>query len=145
MMPYETYLNGRRSALFHVQVELKKVPDELPEKGYVFVEANVGRVFRTNGQLKIGDPVRFDVNVIHKNAPRHPGGAWYIDSDALACARFMEVFLNGTPPECPVALWQTRIIDAFSDLPQMELYQANSYSLYRAPWIWRVKAKLKIL
>jgi hypothetical protein len=118
-MPWETYLSARRSARYHVQVELEGAPAGLPDLGDVTVEGRVVRVFRTDGRLQVGDRVRFAVSVCRAGAKVPAGGAWWKPAEELAAARFLEAFLDGTPPDCAVALWQSQIVGAPSDVPQM--------------------------
>jgi hypothetical protein len=47
------------------------------------------------------------------------GGVLWTDADALAEAPFIEAFLLGTPPDLDVALYQARVIDAPSEVPQL--------------------------
>lgn len=123
MMPPETYLRARRSAPYHVQVELAEVPRELPEVGQVQVSARVVRVFRGSRRLRVGDGVGFEVSACRRGADIPTGGAWWTPAERLAEARFMEAFLEGTPPTCRVSLWQAQIIEAPSPRPQMGLWE----------------------
>lgn len=130
MMDPETYLAARRSARFHVQVELEKVPDNYPSFSDVPVTARVVRLFRHKWRwwhwpwrwrLEVGDRVSYAVSIVSEGDPIRPGGAFWTPYGALKNAKFMEVFLSGAPPKCSVAVWQCRIIDRPTDEPVMNL------------------------
>jgi hypothetical protein len=121
-MPLETYLRARRSAPLHVQVDVTEVPRELPALGVVRISARIARIFRGRHLLRLGDDVSFEISVCERMTDIPTGGTWWIQADALARAQFMEVFLDGTPPGCQVALWQSTIIDAPSARPRMGLW-----------------------
>lgn len=123
MMPLETYLRARRSAPYHVQVELVEAPRELPELGHVRISARVVRVFRGSSRLRAGDGVAFELSVCNRGAHAPPGGTWWTPAEKLAKARFMEVFLEGALPTCQVSLWQSQIVEVPSRRPQMGLWK----------------------
>lgn len=123
MMPLETYFRARRLAPLHVQVDVTEVPRELPVLGAVRISARVARIFRGRHLLRLGDEVSFEISVCKRMADIPTNGTWWIQAEALARAQFMEVFLEGTPPSCQVALWQSTIIDAPSARPRMGLWR----------------------
>ncbi|HVS36442.1 MAG TPA: hypothetical protein VMS17_12825 [Gemmataceae bacterium] len=83
-------------------------------------------MFRTDGRLQFGDRVRFAVSVLGEAVMPCPGGTLWTCHESLAAARFMEAFLDGTPPDCQVALWQTKIVDAPSDAPRIDVEAENT-------------------
>jgi hypothetical protein len=122
----ERYLEARHTARFHVQVEILAVagPDQTP--GDAAVTARVVRVFR--GDLAVGDEIRYAEAVIRpadweENFEQIPiGGTVWKEYDAVHRAKYAEAFLNGTPPDLELALWQSWLIDAPTDAPRMTGY-----------------------
>src|SRR5262249_29663461 len=55
-----------------------------------------------------------------------PGGVTWTDYARLVGARYMEVYLNGKPPDCSVALWQSTIIETACDTPALPCTPADS-------------------
>ena len=120
MLPASRYKEARRNAVYHVQVELIGPLPMIDTPGKVKVKAQVATVFRGSTSLKVGDQVTFEIAVTRKTD--HPdslpyGGQIWTDFDKLEAARFMEVFLNGEPPDCEVALWQSKLINSVTTSP----------------------------
>jgi hypothetical protein len=122
MLPPDVYLQARRSAAYHVQVELLNVPKEMPQLGRVRLSAKVVRAFRGGRQVRMGSRVSFEVSVCGPNADVPVGGTVWTDSGHLAAARFMEVFLDGNPPDLHIPLGESRIIDVPSRTPRMGVW-----------------------
>lgn len=123
MLPLSHYEQARRDAEFHVQVEIRHVQRNVATPGQARVDANVIRIFRGQHALKLGDAVRFVVSVLTGNESLDNvpiGGTIWTNYNNLPATRFLEVFLDGLPPECAVALWQLSIIDSLSDLPHFD-------------------------
>lgn len=120
MLPASKYRKARRNAAFHVQVELIGPLPVIDTPGNVKVKAQVATVFRGSNSLSAGDHVTFEVAVTRPTD--HPdslpyGGQIWTNFDKSEAARFMEVFLNGDPPDCEVALWQSKLIDSVTITP----------------------------
>jgi hypothetical protein len=67
--------------------------------------------------------VTFAVSVLTPDTPRKRipiGGTRWTDYAALRAAAYLEVFLDGQPPACKVALWQLAIIPAPTDRPTLK-------------------------
>jgi hypothetical protein len=80
--------------------------------GQAAVTAEVVRAFRGSEALRPGAVVTFAVSVLTPDTPRQRvprGGTRWTDYGALRAA-YLEVFLNGQPPACEVALWQLATI-----------------------------------
>ena len=99
MMPPAAYKEARFRARFHLQVEVV----DRGEDGSV--RARVKRVFRGHAEITRGDEVRFAVAVCRPGELVRPGEVFTRLADFNA-TRYMEVFLNGTPPACCVAASQ---------------------------------------
>ena len=114
---FEGRLMWRRSAPFHVQLELNKASyRELPS-GPTEVHGVVVRVFRTDGRLTAGDHVEFELWVCRSgNVPTGPA---FIYEEEFARAVYMEVYLAGTPPKCDLAGYEFCVLDAPSDRPML--------------------------
>jgi hypothetical protein len=76
-----------------------QTPTEVPLHGIVV------RVFRGGENLKVGSEVQFSVDVISKEDEYFLGDAKWQDKKVLENAKYMEVFLDGNPPQCKVARW----------------------------------------
>jgi hypothetical protein len=120
------YKNARIQARFHVQVELVSVPEIARTPSNVHVGARVIRVFRGAPDLRIGDLVEFELSVCRQDDDIADGGTSWTDSDALRRARFMEVYLNGEPPNTSMALGESRIIETPSEFPALPCTPADT-------------------
>lgn len=117
LMP-AAYRRARVWAAYHVQVEVETVSIE-STPGDALIRAHVRRVFRGRAALRADDLIHFSVAVYSEGDFIPCGGALWNNRPALERARFMEVFLNGRPPDCELALWQSTIIENLTDVPQM--------------------------
>ena len=123
MLPLSHYEQARRDAEFHVQVKIRHVQSNVATPGQARVDAEVIRIFRGQHALKLGDAVRFVVSVLtgNENFKDVPfGGTIWTNYNDLQAAKYLEVFLDGLPPECAVALWQLVIIDSPSALAHQD-------------------------
>ena len=120
VLPSSHYDQARHDAAFHVQVELIKLPTGADTPCTITVCARVVEVFRALKSINPGDTVRFGVDVNRRDDEIPAGGTIWIDYDNLSSARFMEVFLDGDPPDCQVALWNCQLIDSPSRKPKMK-------------------------
>jgi hypothetical protein len=123
MLQPEQYQNARRTAEFHGQVRILKV--EIPKRtpAHVLVQAEIVHTFRGPTTYAPGAFVRFRVSVLKGDEPldRIPiGGTIWKNLNDLVGAEFIEVFLNGEPPDCEVDLWQSAIISEPSSSPDLD-------------------------
>lgn len=117
VMPMPAYLEARLQARYHVQVELNRTPAIGQTPAYVPISGWVRRSFCRDGMLKLGDIVRFQVAVCRPGDPLPCGGELWMDVQDLAPARYLEVFLDGVPPECRVAGSGRCVIEKLTDAP----------------------------
>ena len=135
MLPPPAYIEARLLAKFHVQVEIEpSVVDATP--AYLPVRGRVRRVFR-GGSLEPGAELRFTVPVCRRGDEIMPGGDLWMYHEQFQGAKYMEVFLDGTPPECKLACSQCSVVAGLSDLPQLavptEEEVAAAWERLRAP------------
>jgi hypothetical protein len=120
MLPQSFYNNARHEARFHVQVRLDAIHASPPGPRFFPVEATVVRVFRGDTVLKPGDPISFDLPVAWPEDEIPAGGVLWQSFAHVSNSSYAEVFLNGDPPRCEIALSQCLTIDAPSDTPHMQ-------------------------
>jgi hypothetical protein len=125
------YEQARDTAQYHVQVELAGVPADVSTPGDVRVHARVLHVFRGRKGLRPGALVMFSISVNREGDAIPCGGAIWTHYEHLLKAKYMEVFLNGEPPECTVALWQSAIIDSASAKPAPVKWIVSEWELDR--------------
>jgi hypothetical protein len=124
MLPQSRYQQARSEAVFHVQVKVLQVEAGMPTPARVRVDAEVVRVFRGEHAMKSGDRVHFSVSVLTGDEELDcvpVGGTIWTNYAALQLARFLEVFLDGTPPACEIRLWQQTILEAPTAQPIMSV------------------------
>ena len=114
-IPLDGRLHWRRTAPFHVQLELNKAGDRGGGLRQTQVHGLVVRIFRTDGRLTSGDYVEFPLWVCHRGD--EPTGPAFIYEDAWARAVYLEAYLTGTPPQCELAAYEFCVLDAPSDRP----------------------------
>ena len=134
-VPYLGHLAARRGARFHAQVELVKPQAELQTPAALPVEGRVVRVFRGKGGLSLGQQVTFSVHVCRRGDNIWPGPKFMRYEDFTG-ARYMEVFLNGAPPGCEVALDEVSIVERPSRRPQL---RASRVAYYVALLRWKLR------
>jgi hypothetical protein len=134
-VPYIGHLEARLRARFHVQVQVSYSGAEPRTRAAVPVQGHVVRVFRSGGALHVGDEVRFSVNV-RPSGERIMPGLTFMPYDTFIRANYMEVYLDGSPPECEVPLDECVVIDAPTRSPQL-----------RASWFvyWIVRARIRLI
>ncbi len=120
MMHPNAYLEARRSAQHHLQAQIEAVqlPPVFP--GEATIEARVGPVF-TGDKSLTGSTVKFDISTLLQSDSMPTGGVNWVFAEGLVQGAWLEVFLNGDPPHCSVALWQSRPIAGPSETPTMSL------------------------
>ena len=133
-VPYFGRLAARLGARFHVQVELVKPHAEFQTPAAQPVEGRVVRVFRGKGRLLLGQQVTFAVHVCRRGDRIWPGTSFMSYEDFVR-ARYMEVFLNGAPPGCVVALDEVSIVDRPSRRPQL---RSSRVAYYLALLRWKL-------
>ena len=116
-IPLQGRLEWRRTAPFHVQLELEKPEDLQRVAGQIQVQGRAVRVFRTDGRLAVGDRVAFPLWVC--DAGDVPTGPAYIYYDTFMAASYMEAYLGGNPPELWLAAYEFSVIRAPSDEPTL--------------------------
>jgi hypothetical protein len=124
MIPLQGRLESRRTAPFHVQLELEKtqkirrVPDD------VRIQGRSIRVFRTDGRLAVGDRVEFTLWVCRPGD--EPTGPAYIDYDDFVAASYMEAYLYGDPPACELAAYEFAVIAGPSEAPTLTQHELEA-------------------
>jgi HEAT repeat protein len=125
-LPPRVYAEARDGSQFHLQVEVEKVVrlphpsgDEAAAEVFGFKARVAGRVvhvFRGGAAVQPGDRVTFDVAAALE--PRAIPGVHEMAWDQLRAARYLEVFLDGEPPDCgDVGILLPLVLDASSDAP----------------------------
>jgi hypothetical protein len=115
-VPYIGHLRARLRARFHVQAQVSHSGAEFRTPAAIPVKGRIVRVFRSGGALRVGDEVMFSVNVCRPNDEIPPGPA-FMPYETFIRATHMEVYLNGEPPMCEVALDERVAIDGLSRAP----------------------------
>lgn len=106
------YKQARDEAQLHVQVELLEKPQYLDGDNENFsLLGKIIRIFRGSQYCHVGQVVNFNAAVKASSDCYCSGVLWLNHQDFLQ-NDFMEVFLNGQPPECAVALYQYELIAA---------------------------------
>ncbi len=145
MLQPEVYEEARRTADFHGQVRILNVDQSIQTPGVAQVTAEVVRSFRRHPAYSCGAHVRFGVSVLSGNEPweRVPiGGTRWTNYTELLRAKYMEIFLNGDPPACQVALWQSAIVEMLTTRPVLDA--GNSiHKRSRRLWRWLRRIGLK--
>ena len=95
-IPLEGRLKWRRTAPFHIQLELEKFQNVQRVAGNIRVQGRAVRVFRTDGRLTMGDRIAFALWAC--DAGDEPTGPAYIYFDDLTTAQYIEAYLYGDPP-----------------------------------------------
>ncbi len=116
-IPLEGRLKWRRTAPFHVQLELEKPEDIQRVAGEIQVQGRAVRVFRTDGRLAVGDRFAFPLWVCR--AGDEPTGPAYIYYDDFMTASYLEAYLCGNPPEVLLAAYEFSVIRAPSEEPTL--------------------------
>jgi len=122
---------ARVGARFHVQVELSGLPSDLQTPAAIPVQGCVVRIFRGDSSLSIGDTLAFHVNVCRRD-DRIPCGPAYMLYDEFLRARYLEIFLNGTPPRLE-GLDECKIPPSPTRKPQIQASRL-AYAVERLKW-----------
>lgn len=105
----------RRTAPFHVQLELDTARGRQRASGQTRVRGQAIRVFRTDGRLTLGDQVEFPLWVCQEGD--EPTGPAFIYVDAFERAAYMEAYFAGNPPDYRLAAYEFCVIPAPSERP----------------------------
>ena len=116
-IPVAGRLKWRRTAPFHVQLEVETPADIDRVPGNIQIQGRTIRVFRTDDRLAVGDRVVFTLGLCDPGD--EPDGPAFIYFDEFATARYMEVYLYGDPPNCKLAAYEFSVIDAPSEEPTL--------------------------
>lgn len=116
-IPVQGRLWGRRTAPFHVQLELSPMRARERASGETQVRGLVVRAFRTDGRLGLGDRVEFPLWVCRRGD--EPTGPAFIYEEAFSRAEYIEAYLTGTPPECQLVAYEFRVLEALTDRPAL--------------------------
>jgi hypothetical protein len=106
-IPLEGRLDWRRSAPFHVQLELDSAPSARARSGKI--SGRVVRIFRSDGRVALADHVTFELWVCQRD--EIPTGPAFIFEDVLEKTSHMEAYLTGNPPKLEVAAYEFCSID----------------------------------
>lgn len=124
-LTYAEYHRARQEAQLHVQVELSPISPEIYRINESVEKVNwefpltgkIVTIFRGHRFCQVGQTINFHVGVLADDQPPVPSGVWWIGCSNLVNAKYMEVYLNGEPPDCSVALSQYQIIEAPTEEP----------------------------
>ena len=133
-IPYVGRLSARSRARFHVQVKLSSLLGDFQTPAAIPVEGSVVRIFRGDSSLSIGDKLAFHVNVCRRE-DRIPCGPAYMSYETFLQARYLETFLDGTPP-CVEAIDLGLILSAPTRKPQLPGSRL-AYTVERLKWALR--------
>ena len=118
MLGGNAYLYGRQSAEFHVQVEVVSLEHTDYFPAQVQLEGRLVRIFRDRkNRLAIGDIIIFPVDVTEEGAYIPTGATLWTYYKNIKSARYLEVFLDGEPPQLEIATWQSAVIPSPSEKP----------------------------
>ena len=121
MIPLKGSLHWRKTAPFHVQLELQNGARQFERDGQYELSGRVVRVFRTDGRLSLGDNVEFAIWVCRpENAPPGPPAVY---REKITKATHIEIYLYGSPPKCAIAGYEFEILNAPTHEPVMTVAQ----------------------
>jgi hypothetical protein len=90
VMPPPAYIQARRRAPYHLQVELQ--PQEIVgAPGPVRLSGTVVKVFRGRG-LSVGSEVSLDLHVYRTRDELYPGGARWLAAEELRSTCYIELY-----------------------------------------------------
>ena len=116
----EGRIEWRMTATYHVQIHLDQ-KTHLTVPGIVSLQGKVVRVFRSDGQLKYGDRVGFNIWVCQPGD--EPTGPAFVYYENFMQASHVEVYLHGKPPNCELAAYELALISAPTDQASMTVAQ----------------------
>ena len=125
MIPAEGRFRARRTAPFHIQLELEKSEGLIREQKGGMVQGRAIRVFRTDGRLAVGGEVAFRLRVCQPGG--EPTGEAYMYCDDLMRATYIEAYLWGIPPELEIAAYEFGVIDGPSERPSLTVEELENW------------------
>jgi hypothetical protein len=124
-IPFDGRIKWRRTAPFHVQLELFDLPAAAPvPSDYVAIQGRVVRVFRGQPVIRPGDALSFPLWVCPSGET--PTGPAYVHHDALLAATHVEAYLHGTPPRLALAGYEFELLAAPSAEPTLTVEQLEA-------------------
>jgi len=120
MFPPEAYQPAREAARYHLQVLILEVSLPFAMPGMARLKTRVETLFRGDGRLPVGSLVEFELGVFQDRNVEFPDtpDIW-TPVDQVAKGMWLEAYLDGDPPYCTVASWQTRSIQGPSLAAQL--------------------------
>ena len=120
---WEERLKWRKTAPFHVQLQLTELTERLKAPSETIVRGTLVRVFRTDGRLRTGDPVAFKLWVCEPG--NEPTGPAFIYLSAFVQARYLEAYLYGDPPKLELAAYEFAVLPFPSDAPRLTVEELH--------------------
>jgi len=134
-VPYVGLLAARLRARFHVQVRVTHREPEFRTPAAVPVKGCVVRVFRGGAALSVGDEIGFSVHVYRSGDDIWTGPSFML-YESFMSRNHMEVFLNGNPPHCEVALDECIALDHPTRKPRLRASRLE-YFIELLKWKFR--------
>lgn len=123
-LPRKVYDDARKTAALHLQVKVINVARPKEALGQCTVEGEVATIFRDElAKTRKNSPIGFSISCKSGGGFPPPGGAIWTDAEALAKAKYLEVYLNREGDGYKVAYWQSKIIDAPTMKPKFPVSQ----------------------
>lgn len=120
MLAPESYEQARKNALLHIQIELDPIDLKIEERELNFsITGKIVRIFRGNQICQLEKFINFDIAVCSSDAPVLMSGILWLNYSDLLDRKYLEVYLDGKPPNCSVALFQYKSIEAPTEQPVM--------------------------
>ncbi|MEG4590048.1 hypothetical protein QUA54_33255 [Microcoleus sp. MOSTC5] len=103
------------------------------------IKGKVVCIFRGRRSIRIGDSVEFDVAVEGEPYILRTSGILWLNYSNLLQANYMEVFLNGKPPNCSIALYQYELIEAPTKNPTLSSPQPKWWDKPLEVWHYFIR------
>jgi hypothetical protein len=118
----ETYKQARKKALLHIQIEIDPIQESVEEFDDRFpISGKIIRIFRGSQICQLGEFINFEIAVwdlrVNPLARVPASGILWLNYSGLLERKYLEVYLNGKPPNFNVALFQYESIDAPTEHP----------------------------
>jgi hypothetical protein len=124
MMAPSAYENATFDATYHIQIEIKhdKTKEENSSRmkqciNQFHVSGVVKRILRGDGLLEIENEISLTIGIAPTSAEISASDLYYTNLDGIIVSTFMEVFLNGKPPDLKVPASQIRVIENLTQNP----------------------------
>lgn len=125
----------REQALYHFQAEILQHPIDAVTPGLAWLRVRIGTVFRSDAPLRPDDQIELGVQVC-RAADTVPPGAPYVELEALAGTRFVEVFAGGEPPRLSCIPSGLLPIERLSLTPAAAVKSTPTHAGRRGRW-WK--------